>query len=106
MPRPGVERLEDLEVRQLRQVLLCGVVEAEPVLFDKLHHGQRRNRFGHRRDAKNSVDFHQPAAGDICDPEGSLIHDAAAIRDHRNHARHISAGDRSSQHFVDSRRCG
>ncbi len=103
-PGSGVEGLEDFQVRQLRKILLRRIVEAEAALFDQLHHRQGRDRFCHRRNAENRVDGHRRAAGDICDPEGALIHDAAPIRGHRDHAGHISACHRGSEHLVDGRR--
>ena len=44
-------------------------------------------------------------AGGVCDSEGALIHDAAAIGDHRDHAWNVPAGHRISQHFVDRGGC-
>ena len=104
-PGLGVEALEHFQVCQLRQVLLGRIVEAEPALLDQLHHRQRRDRLGHRRDAENGVDGHRPAAGGVCHSEGALIHDAAAIGDHRDHAWNVAARDRIGQHLVDRRRC-
>ncbi len=100
-----IEGLEDFQVRELRKVLLGRIVEAEPALFNQLHHGQRGDRLGHRRDAEDGIDGHRAAARGVRHSEGSLVHDAAAIRDHRDHAWNITTCDGIGQHLINGCRC-
>ena len=92
-----VERVEDLQVRQLGQVLVRRIVEGEAVLLDELHRGHRRDRLGHRRDPEDRVGRERPPGGRVRGAEGALISDPAAGHRHRDHARHVAMRDRGRQ---------
>ena len=101
--RPGrrVEGFEHAQVCKLRQIFLSRVVETQSALFHELHQSKRCDRLGHRGNAKHGIGRQRTPRRDIRDAERTLIKDALAIRDQRNHARHVLALNRATQTCVD-----
>src|SRR3984893_15194968 len=100
-----VERLEDLQVCKLGQVLFDRIIESEAALLDKLHGRRRRDRLGHRGAAEQRVG-REPAPGrGVWPAEGALIEHAPTIDNQRDHARHVLVLNRATQRRVDARAC-
>ena len=97
----GVERLEHLELGELRQIFLRRIVERHLALLDELHGGYRGDRLGHRSDAEQRIELQRTSLADVGQPERALIDDAIAIGRHGDDAGDLLALDRAAQRGVD-----
>ena len=96
----AVERFEDHELREFRQIFFHRVFDRKAVLLDELHGGGRGDGFGHRRDAEHRIELQRTAGVDIGDAECALIDDALAVGRHDDHACHVLALHRTAHRIV------
>ena len=77
-----VESVENLNLRDFRDVCFRRIVERNFTFFDELHDGRTRDRFGARPDRNDRVDGHRCALAELTRPDGALVDRSVAVGCH------------------------
>jgi hypothetical protein len=85
----SIEAFQDLRRAQGWVDIGHRVIEPELALLHQLHRGDRRHRFGHRRDAEHRIRRHHGTGCEVPCAEGAFVEDALVRCRHRHGARNL-----------------
>jgi hypothetical protein len=84
----GVDAFENLQVRELGNVVCDGILGAPFALLVEDHHGDAGDDLGHGEDAEDRVGGHRRAAGEISLAVGFEVDELSVAHDERDGAGH------------------
>ena len=97
----GIDPVQKLRPGERRIDIRHGIVEADFVLLDELHRGDRGDRLCHRGDAEQGAERHHAAGVEIAHPKGAIVDDTAITHCDCDNAGHFARLNGVAQHVVD-----